>query len=326
MLLWLAIAFNAVVAIVPFRFDPPNLVQNRLESQQQGALVFRPPSMARTMSGPAWIDDAKRTGTLTITLKVVPAVAAQEGPARILTISKNYRSRNILLGQQGADLIVRMRRPGSNADGRPSFVVPGVFAANRARNITVSIRPGWLSVRIDGETRLRRALQIDALGNWNSTYRLALGNEVIGRRAWNGVIQRAIVVTPHFRDDLLAPGRLEVPQQWWQVPDRLRQNPFHVQLPESGIVALLHLLAFVPIGYAAARLAAKRGRYRWVAVMVFVLGVLIETSKVLFAGRHILVLNILANIAGGLVGMVFARRQARLNTDARLDASSSPEE
>ena len=326
LLLWLAIAFNAIVAIVPFRFDPPNLVQNRLESQQLGALVFHPPSMARTKSGPAWIDDARRTGTLTIRLRVIPAVAAQDGPARILTISENYRSSNLMIGQQGANLIVRLRRPGSEADGRPSFIVPDVFSANRARDVTVSIKPEWLSVQIDGETRLHRTLPVDALENWNSTYRLALGNEVIGRRGWDGVMQRAVVVTPRFRDDLLAPGRLEVPKRWWQIPDRLRQDPFYVQMPESGIVALLHLLAFVPIGYAAAGLTEKRGRYWWVALMVFVLGVAIETSKVMFAGRHILVLNIIANVAGGLLGMFLSTRLARFNTGVRTHASSPPEE
>lgn len=300
-LLVAAILVNIGVALVPFRLDLPRVVSNRLARQQDGSLLFRPPSLALTSGGPQWIDEAVAAQNLTVQLTVIPSIAVQRGPARILTISQDFTLRNLMVGQEGADLIVRLRRPRSDPNGMPAYVVPDVLQSGRLRDIVVSIRPQRLLVEVDGTRRVDHRLPPDALAGWDPSFRLALGNEVIGARPWAGQMVRAMVTTPSVRDDLLAPGRLEVPAQWWHVPDRL-SNVAQVDLPVDAAVAALHLLAFLPIGYLLRRVQPGPGQERRVVASVGALSLAIELLKVVVAGRHPSILNLVAQIAGGLLG------------------------
>jgi hypothetical protein len=63
----------------------------------------------------------------------------QDGPARIVSNSFSTLLRNFTLGQQGADLVFRLRTPLTGDNG--SFletVVPGVFSTHRERDILVT--------------------------------------------------------------------------------------------------------------------------------------------------------------------------------------------
>ena len=79
--------------------------------------------------------------TNAFTLRVVCATedAGQKGPARIVSNSWNTVLRNFTLGQQGADLVVRLRTPKTGLNGiQPEFVVPGVFSNTRPQDILVT--------------------------------------------------------------------------------------------------------------------------------------------------------------------------------------------
>lgn len=306
-LLWLAIAINLVVATAPFRFDPPRLAQNRLEQRQDGALVFHDPSMARTMSAPAWIGDAIRTGSLSIDLQVKPASLKHSGPARILTITQDYTSQNLMIGQEQSDLVIRIRRPGARDDGEPAFIVPGAFEAGNVYDIHLQVRPGHIQVQIDGEPAVDRQFAGNALAGWEEGSNLALGNEIIGRRAWTGVISRATISTPEYHEDLLAPGYLQAPAEWWEVPYRLGIL-FTLDMPFDAFIAMLHFMAFMPIGYAALLLTSQRKATLWLLVIFLMLAVGIEASKILIADRHPTVLNVIANFLGALSGAFIASR------------------
>lgn len=70
----------------------------------------------------------EETGEFTLVVAVESADVGQTGPARLVSISDGLRSRNLTLGQQGADLAVRVRTPLTGADGTsPELIVPGVF-------------------------------------------------------------------------------------------------------------------------------------------------------------------------------------------------------
>lgn len=311
-LLLLAVAANVVAALAPFRLDLPRRAANRIERNAGGSWQFHDPSLALTASAPSWLDDAKRSAQLHVDLRVLPASGSQTGPARILTISEDLVARNLMIGQEGDDLIVRFRRPGSDLNGMPAFVVRDVLDADRWRDLSVDVDPGNVDVRVDGVTRVHRRLPPDALAGWDSSFRLALGNEVIGQRPWVGRIDAAVITTPQGRDDLLAPGRLEVPDGWWQVPDRLRAVTTF-EMPVDALIALLHLLAFAPVGYLLARDRAPDPvrHITALAVQIGALSLGIEVLKVVVAGRHPSVLNLAAQIAGGLIGLALAIRRVR---------------
>lgn len=307
LLLLLALAINLVAATAPFRLDPPRIAQNQIETRADGALVFHGSSMARTASPPGLLADAAATDMLSVDLSVTPASADQSGPARILAISQDYTSQNLMIGQEGDSLVIRLRRPGSGEDGEPAFAVPGTFQSGRASDISLRITPGNLRVDANGRTAIAQPLPERALQDWDSAFNLALGNEIIGRRAWSGVIDRAVIATPAHREDLLEPGRLDHPAQWWEVPHRL-SILFETDLPLGAFVALLHFAAFAPIGYSLRRLNGSHRTWLWIALVLLLLAAGIEGAKILIEDRHPSILNLAANLAGGLAGAFAAPR------------------
>jgi VanZ family protein len=83
------------------------------------------------------------TDNFTIALVAAADHLDETGPARILTCSKNIYVRNFTLGQDNADLIIRLRtRAGGNNGTCPEWRVPGIF---RDRN------PHALLITYDGD-------------------------------------------------------------------------------------------------------------------------------------------------------------------------------
>lgn len=302
MLLIAALAVSIAAALVPFRLDLPRHVSNGLDRPPAGPWRLREHSIARSFNGPPWVREATRSETLDVNVKVRSARARQSGPARILTNSAGFHARNLTVAQDGSDLVVRLRRPGSDANGEPAFVVPDVFRTGRWRDITVAIRPRRVQIHVDGTLRVARSLPADALAGWDPTFGIALGNEVSGQRPWAGDIAVAEVATASGRDDLLAPGRLEIPDAWWHVPARLGAFT-RVELPTDAGIALLHLVAFLPVGYLLTRKGPERD-VRSLIMRVGGLSLLIELMKVGIAGRHPSLLNLVAQVVGGLGGAV----------------------
>jgi hypothetical protein len=75
----------------------------------------------------------------------------QDGPARIVSNSVSPWLRNFTLGQQGSDLIFRLRTPGTSLNGYPfELRVPGVFSDRNPSDILVTY---------DGATVLATAAQ-----------------------------------------------------------------------------------------------------------------------------------------------------------------------
>lgn len=74
------------------------------------------------------IEAIKESSQLSIITSFSTSDLKQKGPARIISISENPRSRNITLSQEGSSLIVRIRTPFTRENGdRPSIVFPDVF-------------------------------------------------------------------------------------------------------------------------------------------------------------------------------------------------------
>ena len=76
----------------------------------------------------------------------------QRGPARIVSISADAERRNVTLGQDKDALIIRLRTPAGGENGqKPELLVPGVFADERPRMITVSYRSSTVYVIVDSK-------------------------------------------------------------------------------------------------------------------------------------------------------------------------------
>jgi len=75
----------------------------------------------------------------------------QGGPARLVSISNGPTTRNLTIGQEGADLVVRMRTWLFGPDGSvPELVVPDVFTDTSARRLILRFDGSTISATVDG--------------------------------------------------------------------------------------------------------------------------------------------------------------------------------
>lgn len=312
MRLWLllaaAVLANGVLSFHPFELDPPGQRDNAIVRRADGSLEFAEPGYARTSGPPSFLGDALRSSQLDVDLEVRAAEAEQSGPARILTISRDYWRSNLTIGQEGTELVVRLRRPESTSWGDPAFEVPGVFAERRWRHVSVSIGNDRIEIRVDGRLELEAALPQGALTTWDPDYRLALGDEMVGGRPWRGEMRRARVSVASDVVDLLEAPEIEIPPQLWYWPRRLTQ-PFRWRQGEF-LVGAWHLVAFLPIGFAVARLWRRRRPLLAAGVASSGLSLLLLLGKIFLSGRHPYLYDLMTQTCGGLLGGWLALRSS----------------
>lgn len=93
----------------------------------------------------------RETSQLTVSAIVASAHVAQEGPARIISISADPFRRNLTLGQEQADLIIRLRTPLTGENGRePEVIVPDVFRDSASHHLILSYDGSNLRLFVDG--------------------------------------------------------------------------------------------------------------------------------------------------------------------------------
>lgn len=102
-----------------------------------------------SLPGQSWLQTEGPTAGMTrrlaesnaFTLRVLCATddVSQDGPARIVSNSRDPGFRNFTLGQQGSDMVFRLRTPATGLNGsRPEVFVPGVFSNDHPREILVT--------------------------------------------------------------------------------------------------------------------------------------------------------------------------------------------
>jgi VanZ family protein len=100
----------------------------------------------------------------TIGVSFASASADQEGPARIISISKDPGQRNFTMGQQGSSLVFRLRTPLTGENGvNPQLSVPNVFATKRSHVVIAAYDGSTLTVYLDHpEQKYKLALNLGA--------------------------------------------------------------------------------------------------------------------------------------------------------------------
>jgi glycopeptide antibiotics resistance protein len=94
------------------------------------------------------------TSQFTVLLRAATADVGQGGPARLVSISAGVFDRNVTIGQQGADLVLRLRMPLTGSDGSdPEMVVPDVFVDEDVHDIVVRYDGSTVRVGVDGAAR-----------------------------------------------------------------------------------------------------------------------------------------------------------------------------
>lgn len=99
----------------------------------------------------ALVHKVKETNQFTLSVLCAPANTEQGGPARIVSLSADTLRRNFTFGQEGEDLVFRLRTPLTGENGtRPELVVPGIFETTGLRNLLFTYDGMELFLFVDG--------------------------------------------------------------------------------------------------------------------------------------------------------------------------------
>lgn len=154
------------------------------------------------------VESVRWTGELTVEAWIRPASLDQEGPARIVTLSKNSSQRNFTLGQDRTEIDFRIRTTGTSANGVPSVETEGDELSTELTHVAYTRdQTGRALIYVNGRLTEEGRAGGD-VSSWDGTHRLALANEIGGGRPWLGtyylvaIYNRALLpgeIETHFR-------------------------------------------------------------------------------------------------------------------------------
>lgn len=287
----------------PFRLDLPRTEPNGLVVTDDGTWRFSSVGLAMTPDAPLWLPTAISEQHVVVRLEARSRDPDQQGPARLLTVSRDHQRHNLMIGQDGPDLVIRIARHGADLRGEPELRVPEVFRTREWRTIDLEAGAG-IHARVDGESVLDipRAAVFDA---WDPNHRLALGNELSGWRPWSGELRTAIVQTEVGPTDLLRDGATVRPSKITLLPeshyepnaDRAASMAVAIWALHVGVGAVAGLIA---IGL---RLSAARALTTWL-----ILCLVANLLKFVIDGRHVSFLTVGLQLFGGMAGIALAGR------------------
>jgi VanZ family protein len=291
----------------------PRIVRNGVSFSEPVGVRFPSPGLARTSAPPEWLPAATRSSQLELDLSARAFRCLQRGPARLLTVSSGTSMRNLTLGQEGADLVIRLRTPVSSPNGEPAHTIAGVFGDGGYHDIRVTISERRLQTEVDGKMVMSDPLPDHPLAGWDLGYPLLLGNELGGQRPWLGEIRRATIRSGGRAYEYATQSALVAPGHYWTLGGRVSWDGTHRtssgRLPDYD--RILNFAGFLPLGGLLVLLYKRLSILRAVLICALVSAV-IETGQLWLPGRDPQWSDLLLNVLGGSSGALLARVAARL--------------
>ncbi|HEY5924998.1 MAG TPA: LamG-like jellyroll fold domain-containing protein [Kofleriaceae bacterium] len=151
----------------------------------------------RMRSGPATkiYEACSTSDAVTVEAWIRPADNLQTGPARVLSISSDTVTRNVMLAQIGATFVSRVRTSNTDNNGTPELGTGAVIAGTPAlMHVVITADSGERLIYVNGQERGKDALGGD-FGSWDATLPVLVGNEEAPavNRAWLGELHRIVV-------------------------------------------------------------------------------------------------------------------------------------
>jgi hypothetical protein len=316
-----------VISWYPFRLDWPHVVVSGVETLADGSLRFSDDEFASTPRSPGWLAAAIEEEHLEVSVRISSNARGQSGPARILALSatpgegqEDVLAHDLVIGQDDADLVVRLVRPGTNPQGLPGLVAPDVFSDGGWHDVDLLLREDDVTLSVDGEVRARETGVSGWAASWDPGYRLSLGNTLSGDRPWSGTIARAHVVAGDEQVDLLSSEELDVAGVARRLPPRLTEAASRVGMG-TLLIGLLHVLLGAVIGgmLVLARPTRPLVDSLWV---LLALTVVANLGKVVVDTRHPSIATFLLQVGGGGLGALVAFAYVRGRVGALVRPSA----
>ena len=129
-----------------------------------------------------------RGNEVTLEATVVAASARTDGLAPIVTLSGGPGARDLTLGQDGGDLVVRVRTgpTGPNGDRPQVRLFPAT--PGRPQHVVITYSPGRLNAYLDGRPAVASDAVQGGLNRWRG-FPLAFGAEPGGAGDWAGTLE-----------------------------------------------------------------------------------------------------------------------------------------
>ena len=142
--------------------------------------------------------DGLTGGDITLEAWLTPENITQSGPARIATLSGDFKNRNFTLGQQGDEYDARLRTTSTSSNGTPSASSgDGTATTDLTHVVYTRASSGAEAFFVNGQL-----VSTDNKGgnfsNWNDSYQFALGNEFGSDRGWLGSLDLVAVYAQTF--------------------------------------------------------------------------------------------------------------------------------
>jgi len=297
-----------VISYYPFAWDPPRTVSNEVTRNADGSLQFGKMNNARTPGTPVWFEDVRTSGVVQIRLEFDPDSLREH--ASIIMLASDFFTTDFAIVQDGSDVLVYLRRPGSDASGDPPFAVDGLLRSQRWNSVDVMLQHDHIRVAVDGPTRLTEHVPSDSARVWGQG-QIALGDEVHGGVPWQGKIRLAQVRTSGSVVDYVRPGALSIPKSYFYFPDHVL--PFPPKGEQQWLDVFLDMVSFIPVGFLIVWARRPPGRAVPATVLAAALAVVLAVGKPLFHGRHASLAAIVMEIFGALLGALLASRLAQPN-------------
>jgi Concanavalin A-like lectin/glucanases superfamily/VanZ like family len=302
----------------------------------EGRVEFPGKGVVRSVAPPVGLYERLTEGDgLTVEAWLTSAGLDQTGPARIVSYSLDPEHRNFTLGQEGGDLVFRLRTTATDLNGTASeVVVPGVVEPGKRQHVVVSFDFSAFRVFVDGALRARTPAPGGTLSNWDPDYPLVIGNEATGDRPWLGTVDRVRIYDRPVHPGETDPGAVAAFEFSGNsgdvVPDASGvRPPSHLERPEvfrnaDGAELLTpkprgaadfagNFVLFVPFGAALFLLLRDRlGDWRRSAAAVFVGTLLaataLESAQFFVPARTSSIIDWASGVLGSMIGCLAATR------------------
>ena len=138
------------------------------------------------------LNTCQKADQLTIEAIVTIARTDQSGPARIISYSEDSGQRNFTLGQDGENIIMRLRTPQTGSNGTDPQVTVCSITPKKPMHIVVSYYPGYMYGYLNGEVVYEGSAVQGDFSNWEP-FHLIFGDEYSGERNWEGEISNVTI-------------------------------------------------------------------------------------------------------------------------------------
>ncbi len=159
--------FKGDEAFSDTRKHSPNLIWKgaKQSSSFDNGVSLSPQGWLETSSSATFINQRlKEASEFTLSLVIATSNKNQSGPARIVSLSQNPYERNLTVGQEKQDLVVRLRTPLSGDNGTsPEVYVSNAFTDGAIHRFVITYADATLRVYTD---QIQQLQTFDYTPNW----------------------------------------------------------------------------------------------------------------------------------------------------------------